>query len=270
MGTMLSDVAPGVGMWIGARRPGEPNAAVIVDDDAITVVDALLSPAQATPFAQSCSELGRPVKRLVATSSHIEFVGGSTMFPLAAVYGTEQISAHLDQPANVDGCRRLFPDHAAEFEELVTRPVTHMVTQPDWISASAVAVPLSGELAQNLVVQIPEQGVVICGAMASFGVTPLCFDGDPAAWIESLEVILSYGSVFVPGHGNEGSADDIRALQSYLQACIDAQGEPSRLGSGPWDDWSAPQFHAINVERAAMLAAGDPSPPPSMLRLLGM
>ena len=30
-------------------------------------------------------------------------------------------------------------------------------------------------------------------------------------------------------------------------------------------------FHdAINVERAAMLAAGDPSPPPSMLARLGM
>ena len=268
---MLTEVAPGVACWQGAGGPGEPNACVLIDDDGLTVVDALISPTQAAPLAQVCDEIGLPVRRLVCTSSHIEHTGGSSRFPLAAVYGTPQISAHLDQPPNLDGCRRLFPGHAAEFDdELATRPVSHMVNEAAWISATAVAVPLGGELAQNLAVQVPEQGVVVCGALASFGTAPLLFDGDPAAWVASLDVIAGYGSVFVPGHGPVGGVDDLRALQGYLEACISANGVVANLGSGPWDDWAGRDYDVINVERAAMLAAGDHNPPPTMLARLGL
>jgi glyoxylase-like metal-dependent hydrolase (beta-lactamase superfamily II) len=267
---MLQQVAPGIGVWFGSGHHGDANATVVIDDDGLTVIDALVSPQAAAPLADACDLLGSPIRRLVLTSSHIEYVGGSSVFGLAAVYGTPQISAHLDQPPNIEGCRRLFPDHAAEFVDLTTRPVSHMVAEAAWITATAVAVPLGGELAENLAVQIPEQGVVVCGALASFGTTPLLFDGDPAQLVGSLDVIAGYGSVFVPGHGPVGSHDDLADLRAYLEACIAAAGEPSRLGSGPWDGWSDRHFDAVNVERAAMLAAGDPSPPPSMLRLLGM
>ncbi len=267
---MLTEVAPGVALWPGSGVPGEPNAVVVLDDDGITVIDALISPTQAASLAEACGEIGLPVRRLLSTSSHIEYVGGSSMFPLAAVYGTPQISAHLDLPPNIEGLARLFPDHAREFDDLMTRPVSHTVTEPAWISASAVAVPLGGELEQNLAVQIPEQGVVVCGALASFGTTPLMFDGDPALWIESLDVIAGYGSHFIPGHGAPGDLSSVREMQAYLQACIDARGDLAALGPGPWTAWSGAQYHAVNVERAAMLAAGDPSPPPSMLRLLGL
>ena len=267
---MLTEIAPGVAGWFGSGEPGSPNAVVLIDDDGLSVVDSLLSPTQALPFAEACAALGAPIPRLITTSSHVEYVGGSSRFPLAAVYGTPQISAHLDQPLNADGCRQLFPTHAEEFDDVTTRPVSHMITEAAWISGTAVAVPLGGELAENLVVQIPEQGVVVCGALASFGTTPLVFDGDPRQWLESLEVLLSYGSVFVPGHGPVGGPEEVRDLQAYLRACIDAGGDIDRLGSGPWDTWRARHFDAINVERAALLAQGDPSPPPSMLRLLGL
>lgn len=267
---MMQEVAPGVLAWLGSGEPGSPNAAVVSDDDGLTIIDCLLSPAQAAPLANAVGELGLPVPRAVMTSSHLEFVGGSGLFPLAAVYGTPQISAHLDQPPNLEGCQRLYPDQADDLVDLQTRPVSHMITEPAWISASIVAVPLAGELDQNLVVQVPEQGVVLCGALASFGTTPLAFDGDPERWIESLDVILGYGSIFVPGHGPVGGPDEIRALQGYLAACIDAEGDPGAVAPGPWDEWRARHLDEINVQRAAMLRAGDHSPPPAMLRLLGL
>lgn len=267
---MLTEIAPGVALWQGQGGPGEPNATVVIDDDGLTVVDALLSPTQAAPLAESCGALRLPVRRLIATSSHVEFVGGSSAFPLAAVYGTPQISAHLDQPPNVDGCRLLFPDHAVEFADLATRPVSHMITEAAWISATAVAVPLGGELDQNLAIQVPEHGVVACGALATFGTVPLLFDGSPELLIASLDVIAGYGHIFVPGHGLPGSSDDVALLQNYLQACIDARGDVGRLGPGPWDDWAGRQYNAVNIERAAMLADGDHNPPPAMLKLLGL
>jgi glyoxylase-like metal-dependent hydrolase (beta-lactamase superfamily II) len=268
---MLEPVAPGVSVWRQSPAGfGRPNAAVVVDDDGITVIDTLMVPSQTAPFAAAVAALGAPVRRVVCTSSHMPFVGGTSAFRLAAVYGSPQMSALLDQPPNVAGYQHLFPELAAEFEGLGTRPVSHLVTEAAWLSPTVIAVPATGQIAQNLVVQVPEVGVVVAGAMAPFGVTPLCFDGDPAAWAESLETILTYGATVVPGWGPVGGEDEVRALQAYLWACVDAGGDAAAIPAGPWDVWTDRRFDAVNVERAARLAAGDPSPPSSALALLGM
>jgi cyclase len=267
----LHELAPGVHVWL--HEPGDadrPNAGVVVDDDGITVVDALLTPAQAAPLAEVLAAVGLPVRRLVLTSSHVQYVGGSKAFPLAAVYGTAQISAHLDQPPNIAGYQRLFPLHALDLEELTTRPVSHTVAQPAYLTATAIAVPASGELAENLVVQVPEAAVLFGGALCWFGVTPRCFDGDPAAWADALDTIVTYAPIIVPGHGPIGGEEELRDLQAYLRACVAADGDASRIPAGPWDAWPGREFDAVNVERAAMLARGDRSPPPSMLRMLGL
>lgn len=269
----LTAIAPGVAAWISPPGRGATNSAVLVDDDGLTVVDCLLTPRAAEPLAAACADLGVLVRRLVLTSSHAAYVGGSSLFRLAAVYGTAETSAMLDQPPNVSGCQHLYPDHASDLAELAevgTRPVSHVVREPAWISASAVAVPLAGEQAENLVVQVPAVGVVLAGAVCSFGTTPLAFAADLEAWATSLDTLVTYGSVIVPGQGPVGGEPEVRALQGYLRACLGANGDPARLPSGPWDEWSGRELDVVNVERAALLARGDRSPPPSMLRMLGM
>jgi cyclase len=271
MSGALHELAPGVHAWL-ADDPAvdRPNAGVIVDEDGITVVDALLTPAQAAPLAEAVAAFGLPVRRLVLTSSHVQYVGGSSTFPLAAVYGTAQISAHLDQPPNVAGYQRLFPEHAADLDELVTRPVSHTVTQAAYLTPTAIAAPCRGELAQNLVVQVPEAALLFGGAMCWFGVTPRCFDGDPAAWADAIDTLVTYAPIVVPGHGPIGGEEELRDLQAYLRACVDAAGDARRIPAGPWDAWAGREFDVVNVERAAMLARGDDGPPPSMLRILGL
>lgn len=266
----LEVLAPGVLAWLASSpRFGCPNAGVVVDEDGITVVDTLMVRSQWTPFGEAVDELGRRVRRVVLTSSHIEFCGGTSRFRMAGVYGTRQISAHLDQPANVDGYRRLLPEYAGEFDDLVTRPVTHVVTEPALLSAAVVAVPTTGQIVENLVVQVPGADMVFAGAMCSFGVTPLAFDGDPAAWADALDDVAGLAPIVVPGHGPIGGEEEVRDLQDYLRACVAAAGDPAAVPAGPWDRWTNREHDVVNVERAAMLAAGDRSVPPSALRLLG-
>ena len=74
----------------------------------------------------------------------------------------------------------------------------------------------------------------------------------------------------VPGTGPVGGPDHVTALQAYLYATADADGDPARIPDGPWDDWTARDLDAVNVERAARLASDDRSVPESMLRRLGM
>lgn len=254
-------------------RPGAANSGVVLDDDGLTVIDAQLTPVQGAELLAALEPLGLPIRRLALTSSHMPFVGGSSAFVLPAVYGTPQISAHMDQEPNIAGCCALYPQDANGLHALDDHPcrrVTHTVNEAAWLTARVVAAPLGGELQENMIVQVPESQVVFGGALCSFGVTPMAGLGDPQQWATSLDSVLGWGEIFVPGHGPIGGKEEVLAQQAYLQACADAQGDVAALGDGPWREWSGAEYHVINVERAALLAQGIDDPPQSLLTLLGV
>ena len=247
--------------------PGRANAGVVVDEDGITVVDTLLTRSQWEPFGDAVEALGFPIRRVVLTSSNAEYSGGTTRFRFAAVYGRPP-DQHPSRPA----CRsrRAAPSvsgRAGEIDDdFKTRPVSHIVNAPVQLTPAAVAVPLTGQQAENLVVVVPGAGIVFAGAMCTFGVTPLAHQGDPSAWADALDEVVGLAPIVVPGHGPIGGEEEVRDLQQYLRACVDADGDPARIGPGPWDRWSARHHDAVNVERAAMLSRGDDSIPMSLLR----
>ncbi len=268
----LEALGPGVHAWI--QQPGghgRANAGVVVEADGATVVDSLLTPTQALPLRDAIAELGVPVRRMVLSSSHIEYVGGSSVFWMAARYGRSQTSALLDQPPNLAGYRRLFPEWAEEFDdEFTTRPISHVVDTATWLSPLVCTVPTGGQMTENLMVLVPSADTLFAGAMCAFGTTPNAFDGNPDAWADALADVAELAGTIVPGIGPVGGADDVIALQAYLYACVEAEGDPAAIPEGPWDRWSDRHLDEVNVERAALLAAGDESVPPSMLRLIGL
>lgn len=268
----LETVGQGALAWLDDQPgPGHPNAGVIVDEDGLTLVDTLLVPSQWEPLADAIEALDRPLRRVVLTSSHIEYVGGTARFWQAGFYGTAQASAHLDQPADVAIYRRMFPDLADEFDpDLRTHPVTHVVSEPAWITPAAEVVPLPGQTAENLVVRVPGADVVFAGALGSFGVTPDAFQGDPTAWAQSLAVIGTFAGTVVPGHGPVGGHAELDLQAAYLLACDDAAGVGDDLPPGPWDDWPGRHLDVANSERAAMLARGEDGIPASVVDRLGL
>jgi hypothetical protein len=269
---VLESILPGLHAWV--QRPhghDTPNAGVIVDEgDGITVVDTLLVPSQSAALAAELEQFGVPVKRAVYTSSHAEYTGGSATFWMAARYGRSLTSSLMDQPPNPATLQRLHPDHAAELAEPNTRPVSHTVDVAAYLTESHMVVPTQGQMHENLVVLVPEAAVLFAGAMCCFGVTPNVFDGDPLAWADALAELTDLGSIIIPGIGPVGGPDEVLALQAYLYACVDAEGDVTRIPAGPWDDWPDRHFDEVNVERAARLAVDDPSVPRAMLRLVGL
>jgi cyclase len=282
---VLTSVAPGAFAWLasggasgptGGPVPGTPNAGVVIDADGLTLVDTLAVPSQYVPFGEAVDQLaeqaGVPLRRVVLTSSTIDAVGGTSHFWKAGFYGSAQVSAHLDQPPQVEILRRLYPELAAELpDDLRTHPVTHVVAEPALISAAVQVTPVRGPLQECVVASLPSAGVVYAGAVAAFGMAPLCYQGDPAGWADDLDVVLQLGSTVVPGHGPVGGPDDVRALQAYLRACVSAAAAGrTALEAGPWEMWSAREHDQINVERAAIVAAGRDDVPPTMLVRAGL
>lgn len=265
-------LVPGVHAHLAsAPGHGATNAAVVIDEDGITVFDTLMVRSQWEPFVAEVEALGRPVRRVVLTSSNIEFAGGTPGFRLAGIYGRPQASAHLDQPADPALFRRLHPTYADELDdETTTRPVSHVIDAPVQLTPACAVLPFSGQLEENLVGVVAGAGVVLAGAMASFEVTPNAAQGDPARWADQLDELASLGPIVVPGHGPIGGEEEVRALQAYLRAVVAAEGDVARLEPGPWTTWRGQEWHQPNVERAALLAAGRDEPPPSLLRRLGL
>ena len=269
-------LVPGVYAQLAdAPAHGATNAAAVVDEDGITVVDTLMVPSQYEPFAAAVEALGAPIRRVVLTSSNIEFCGGTPAFRLAGIYGRPQASAHLDQPADVEVFRRLHPAYADEFldEEGValTRPVSHVIDAPVQLTPALAVVPLTGQQEENLVAVLPGPSVVLAGAMCAFGVTPNAAQGDPGRWAAELDRLVALAPIVVPGHGPVGGEEEVRELQAYLRACVDAEGDASRLADGPWQGWTgAAEWDPVNVERAALLAEGRDEPPSTLLRRLGL
>ena len=74
----------------------------------------------------------------------------------------------------------------------------------------------------------------------------------------------------MPGHGPVAGEAEVRVLQAYLRACREADGDAAALAGGPWEAWLGAEYHAVNVERAALLARADDRVPDAMLGLLGM
>jgi cyclase len=272
----LVELGRGVFAWVHPDpRFGDTNVGLVIDADGLTVIDTTATPDRGAAVRAAIddltAELELPIKRVVVTSSRIAFAGGTNAFWPAAYYATEATSDQLDAPANPETFRRLLPHLADAYDdELTTRPITHVVDEPAMLTPAASCLALPGEGPSNLVVRVEAAGVVFAGALASFGVTPLAYDGDPAAWAASLQAVIDLGGTIVPGHGPPGGMADASEQLAYLVACVDAGGDVARLGSGPWDRWRDRRFDAVNVERAARLAAGDPSIPAAMYDLLGL
>jgi cyclase len=265
----LTGIAPGVYVWVDQPHGiGRPNAGAVVDEDGVTVIDTLMVPSQSARLKAAVFDLGRPVPRVVLTSGHIEFAGGTAQFPLAAVYGSPLTSEHLDQPPNIEAYKAFMPDFAGEFDGLETRPVSHIVDSPVMLTPAVEVLPVRGHTPGNLLVRVPAAGILFAGGMCSFGVTPLAFQGDPAAWADALTAIAELAETIVPGHGPVGGRAEVLELQTYLRACVEADGDPSAIPDGPWDGWADRDLDAINVERASLLARGEDRVPQSMLRAI--
>ncbi len=264
----LEPIDAGVWCWLGTpARAGVANAGIVVDADGITVVDTLMTPRQWEPFAAAVAELGPPVRRVVLTSSSIEHAGGTRAFPAAAIFASPQASIHLDQAGDTRTWRALYPDEADGFDELSTRPVTHVVSHDAALTPAVTLIATGGAQAENVVAVVPGASVCFAGAMASSGVTPCCPQGDPKAWADALDRLAGLAAIVVPGHGPPGGAEELADLAGYLRACVQAEGDPGAVAPGPWDRWVDRHFDAVNVERAALLAEGRDEIPPAMLRL---
>ena len=245
----LHEIADRVWVWLQpGGESGVSNAGVIADDDGLTIVDTLMVRSQWEPFAAAVRDLGGTVKRVVLTHAHIDHVGGTSAFRNAMVLGSPMTSELLDQSMPVDAYKAFMPAFTDGFDELAvigTRPVSHVVDAAAQLTPRIEVLPARGHTDGDLMLLVADADVLFAGDLCFFGVTPLAFQGDPAAWADTLEVLPELADTIVPGHGPIGGAGDVAVLRDYLRHCVAGTVPP-----GPWDEWlERDPRDAINAEK---------------------
>lgn len=122
----------------------------------------------------------------------------------------------------------------------------------------------------DVVVHVPDHGVVFAGDVLFHRCTPLGWQGTFAQWDAALERIAGLApETVVPGHGPLATVEGLRELQAYLRYVRDeaAAGHAAglspldaarRIELGPYRSWTAPERLAFQVHRAYRELDGVP------------
>jgi cyclase len=122
----------------------------------------------------------------------------------------------------------------------------------------------------DVVVHLPEPGIVFTGDILFHQCTPIGWEGTFDNWIAALERIEQLDpAMVVPGHGPLATVEGLRDQRDYLsyvrdearagfEAGLSPLDAARRIDLGPYAHWTEPERLAFQVDRAYRELAGTP------------
>ncbi len=265
-------VAPRVWMVQGVSALGSSanrnfisNAAFVVTDDEVVVVDALGSPALAEELLAEIRRVTPlPVRHVIVTHYHADHVYGLQVFQARGA----KVIAHTRGQAylNSDTARLRLEASREELFPWIDEK-TLLVGADRWLDGP-VTLTLGGtrfeishagpaHTPEDLVVWLPDARVLLAGDIVFRGRIPFVGLADSGAWVQALDRLLAYDAqLIVPGHGpvSTSARDDLQLTRDYLVYLRTAMGEAARELE-PFEeayartDWS--RYESLPLFRAA-------------------
>ena len=292
----LHELAAGTWAWLQPNGEwGESNAGLVVGDDEALLVDSLWDPHLTERMLGAMRAVtDAPIRTLVNTHSDGDHVWGNQVVQAAEIVATEAAARVIEEepPAALErfralgrGLRRagaVLPGRVGavgEYFESMVAPYdfsTVSVTPPTRVFGGELRLEVGGraiELGEvgpahtpgDLVVLVPDVGVVYAADILFIGVTPVMWAGPLRNWLAALDLILDADvQVIVPGHGPLCGKGEVEALRRYW-VWLESAGR-RRLGAGlsvaraaaeivasdefreaEWAGWDCPERIVINL-----------------------
>ena len=209
------------------------NAGFVIGDNGVLVIDTFENEAAAKALLIEIQKLTHlPVKFVVNTHYHVDHVAGNRVFSNAGAV----IVAHRNVRGwiNTENLKfygaKIKPEEKVFVENLVGPDVTYETELTLFLGSRRIDVKsFEGHTGGDSVVNIPDAGIVFCGDLFWRKTLPNLIDATTSAWIPTLDEIpalpvqgtrdgpVMRAAVFVPGHGDVGTASDVQDFQKYLE-----------------------------------------------------
>jgi cyclase len=242
-------------------------------------------------------------RRVVNTHHNGDHCWGNQLFAGAEIIGHRLCAESFTSdaaPAMLQALRGLVTDDdpalAAfaqalgdwDFTDVELMPPTTLIEERLDLDLDGIAVTLRyvgpAHTAGDVIVHLPEQGVVFAGDVLFRLCTPIGWAGTYAKWAQALDLIVALEpSVVVPGHGPLCGVEGAREMKAYLEyvrsesrrffeAGLSALDAARTLDLGPYAGWTEPERLLFNVERAYRELRGEPfdAPIDAMATFRGM
>lgn len=204
---------------------------IVLGDGEALVIDTRVSHRQGREILDDLRELtADPVAIVVDTHWHQDHTFGNHVFRPATIWGHERCGPRmLEHGERKRGeIAEAIPELAADMAEVVIDPPDRSFSETARLEVGGRRVDLRylgrGHTDTDIVVEVPDAGVVFAGDLIEDGATPYFGEGYPLDWPETASRLLELvrGPV-VPGHG---AVRDARFVEDQLAAFL----EIARLG----------------------------------------
>jgi glyoxylase-like metal-dependent hydrolase (beta-lactamase superfamily II) len=214
---------------------GYSNSGLIAADGGLiidTLYDLTLTRSMAHLYAEVHSETPQ---RIVNTHHNGDHCWGNAFFPDAEIIAHAGCAARFNDftPAAAESIRttpdpppRLRSLHedlqGFDFSDVELRPPTTVIHGDLILDLGGVRVDIlyvgPAHTAGDLVVHVPDEGVVFTGDILFAQCAPIGWEGTTQRWIDALIVIESLRpELVVPGHGPITDVNGVRAMRAYFE-----------------------------------------------------
>ncbi|TMR99390.1 MBL fold metallo-hydrolase [Nonomuraea basaltis] len=212
-------------VYVRRHESFDMNSGLIVGDDGhCLVLDTRTSHREAADLIEAVRRITAGPWTVVNSHSHYDHYFGNALFRPAEIWGhircAEEIERHGEQHrAKVIG--RL-PERREELEEVTIVPPDHTFTVAASLDIGGRIVHLRhfglGHTSNDVVVHVPDAGVVFAGDLVEEGAPPAFGDSYPLDWPATTAAMLDEmpEQVFVPGHGAVVDREFVQAQRAEL------------------------------------------------------
>ncbi|GIW39650.1 MAG: hypothetical protein KatS3mg076_0227 [Candidatus Binatia bacterium] len=295
----LQALAPGIYACIQPDRGFGWNNSGLVARGGGLVVDTFFDLPHTRRLLELYSTvLPGPPKRLVNTHHNGDHCWGNQLFEGAEILAHRRCAEFMGRELSPEVLQalvhspsppramRTFAEDAREFDFegiRITKP-TRVFEEPLELDLDGVAVRLlpvgPAHTASDVLVYLPDEGIVFAGDVVFRLCTPISWEGTTAGWLAALERIEQLRpSLVVPGHGPVCDLAAVRELGEYFryvqaeaEACFRA-GLPladacRKIDPGPYAGWTEPERIVFQVARVYRELEGVPWDAPLDVRRL--
>ena len=237
------------------------NVGVVIGDDGVLIVDTRSTLREARELREELRGLtSLPVRWVVNTHWHFDHTFGNAVFGDAEIWGHELCQIALEEHGEEmkSWAKGWLPEVHADVDEVVIAPPTKTFADRASLQIGRridMTYHGFGHTDNDIVVDVPDGGVIFFGDLIEEGGPPTFEDSYPVAWPLTLRLAADdLSPVVVPGHGDVVDDRFVRSQHDDLEIVADlatayVTGElalEEAASSGPYDE---------SVMRKALLRA---------------